>query len=156
MYVQSLRFLIYQSFTEKTFHFLQEKEFTELGIPIMEGFNGNQKSYTLLPTDPETMSSIGVLQGPQIFSYFFPVRQSNSEVHMHVKEPQHDLSSVLLPGGGTRTFTWNMLWTLWRESMLILRGGVPFPSSSGVVGMFRGRRRCTSLGGPISCQNNRF
>ena len=39
----------------------QEKDLSSYGIPIVEGFSGMHKSYTVQPSDPTTMSSIGVL-----------------------------------------------------------------------------------------------
>jgi hypothetical protein len=63
-----------------------------------------------IPFRPLTLRQCPLLvccRGPK-FSHdiiFLPVRQRNSEVRMHVKKRKHDLSSVSLPGGGTRTST---------------------------------------------------
>lgn len=40
---------------------VQEDELKKGGVPILEGFKGAQKSYTLPPRDPTSMSQIGVL-----------------------------------------------------------------------------------------------
>ena len=49
-------------FGENRFHqTYQEKDLALYGIPVVDGFGGSQKSYTIQPSDPKAMSSIGVL-----------------------------------------------------------------------------------------------